>query len=117
MSLLSVSYLLIMATILTVVLIRHRKINSSNRLVSINNYESVNKMYNCPNCGIQMQSGYRIINEGIFWTTEFVNTNWKALTQIPIENTASGSRNNVNKAWKCTKCKMILIDHNVLLKH
>jgi hypothetical protein len=65
-----------------------------------------------------MEAGFRIANQGILWTTEFKGTHWKGLTQLPIENTTSDfGLNHVNKAWKCEKCKLMLIDHNALLKH
>ena len=102
--------------VLTLLFIRQRKLYATINSISIKDYKPHTDFYNCPECNNKMDSGFRIANQGIFWTTELKGIYLKQLTSTPLTNTAAVyARNNGNKAWKCDKCKLILIDHNRLL--
>ena len=74
--------------------------------------------HHCTACGITMETGYTLCGRGIFWQTADAH-HFSLFTHIgqALENTISFSmRPAVNAAWRCPRCKLILIDYSRMIK-
>ena len=112
------------SAILTIILmllfiwILMRKILKKNKVVSADESSLSWKELECPNCERIMEQGYAFAGKGIFWAAKRAKKPG-AFSHVgyALENTFGISfRPDLNMAWHCNSCKMILIDHSRILK-
>lgn len=95
-----------------------RTIQRRNRTVSDDPRLWEGSDYRCPKCGIDMEQGWVLLGKGAIWSSR---RQGKAGTFSHIgsslENTISMSlRPASNMAWRCHGCRLLLLDHDKLVK-
>ena len=96
-----------------------RKISKKNSaVINLTEMDSKNlEYYTCPKCKGTMENGYSLPN-GIHWRP---NTD-KPFSIFTTKDRALDNTLNIsfsikeNKAWRCRKCNLILIDHSTFVK-
>ncbi len=74
--------------------------------------------YQCPKCNKQMERGMALAGRGIIYKAEDGKpiSSFSTINQV-LDNTLSMSLPPAfNRAWHCTNCKYLLLDHSVLVK-
>ncbi len=104
--------------VLLIIWMLMKRILKKNTVVSVDEYSLSWKETRCPNCESRMEEGYAFPGKGIFWTHKRAKKPGAfSHVGLALENTFSVSfRPNLNMAWHCDTCKMILIDHSKMLK-
>ena len=112
------------SAILTIILmllfiwILMRRLLKKNKVVRVEESSLNWKEVKCPHCTTIMEHGYAFAGKGIFWVPKSAKKPG-AFSNIgqALENTFSISfRPDLNMAWHCSSCKMIVIDHSRMLK-
>ena len=74
--------------------------------------------YACPQCGAAMQPGWVLLGKGAIWSDR-ARGKPGAFANIgqALPNTISlNLRPAVNMAWRCAGCRLLLIDHDKLVR-
>jgi len=76
------------------------------------------KDYRCPECGCSMTQGWALAGKGIIWRSRGQAAPG-ALAHIgqALKNTLSlAARPELNMAWRCEACRLVLVDHAKLVR-
>jgi len=76
------------------------------------------KNYRCPECGCSMIQGWALAGKGIIWRPRGQAAPG-ALAHIgqALKNTLSlAARPELNMAWRCEACSLVLVDHAKLVR-
>lgn len=76
------------------------------------------RAYACPDCGTAMEAGWVMLGKGAIWSSREKGPPG-AFAHIgnALPNTISLSlRPAANMAWRCSSCRLLLIDHAKLVK-
>jgi hypothetical protein len=74
--------------------------------------------YPCPHCGARMQQGWVLLGKGAIWSGRGQGRPG-AFSHIgaALDNTISLSmRPGANMAWRCEDCRLLLLDHDKLVR-
>ena len=76
------------------------------------------RRYACPDCGTAMEAGWVMLGKGAIWSSRAKGPPGTfAHIGSALPNTISLSlRPAANMAWRCTSCRLLLIDHSKLMK-
>ena len=112
------SAILTITLVLLFIWILMRRILKKNKVVQVEESSLNWKEVKCPHCATIMEEGYSFAGKGIFWAAKHAKKPG-AFSHVgyALENTFGISfRPDLNMAWHCNSCKMILIDHSRMLK-
>ena len=76
------------------------------------------RAFRCPVCGAPMDEGYVLGGRGLIWSRRGQAKRWTfAHIGEALDNTLSLSLSPaVNLAWRCEPCRMLLVDHDKMVR-
>jgi len=116
--LIPVTATLIIAAILTWIFYMVRKESRKLTIRTIGDLNnSIIQKLKCPKCGVHAVTGYTIAGRGVLFRNK--DEAFKLITPGNlIPNTANlGFSTKYNLAWKCTNCKLLIIDYSCQIKN
>lgn len=95
-----------------------RRIGRRSRLVPETPDPWEGRAFKCPACGAAMDGGYVLAGRGLIWSRRGQPRKWVfAHIGEALDNTLSLSISPaVNLAWRCVPCRMLLIDHDKMVR-
>ena len=95
-----------------------RRVTARNRSVANDPALWRDRDYRCPDCGVAMQQGWVLLGKGAIWSP-LGRGKPGTFSHIgsSLENTISLSvPPALNMAWHCPSCRILLLDHDKLVR-